>query len=147
MGDPSFDYYKQLTQEVRIWLDGPGRDFPYNHFISQAPDLFHLLTSLARKSSVSDIDRDRLIGAIIYFVTPLDVLPERVAGGAGFVDDVALAAYVLKTLTPASANGALTDTWQGEGDVLVLIDEILASAEAMCGTRSWAKITAKVESW
>ena len=147
MGDPGFDFYKQLSREVRIWQDGPGRDFPYNHFIAQAPDLFHLLTKIASKSSLSDADRTRLLGAVIYFVAPIDILPERVAGGAGFLDDVVLAAYVLKRLSPTSANGAVSEEWDGEGDVWALIDDVLGSAEAMVGQEIWTKIKTKVESW
>ena len=147
MGDPGFDYYTQLSREVRIWQDGEGKDFPYNHFIAQAPDLFHLLTRMVRQRSVSDADRTKLLGAIIYFVSPIDILPERLAGGAGFLDDVALAAYVLKGLSPAAANGAMSGEWDGEGDVSALIDDILGSAEAMVGREIWTKIKAKVESW
>ena len=147
MGDPGFDYYKQLSREVRIWQDGEGKDFPYNHLDVQAPDLFHLLTKMVRQPSVSDADRTKLLGAIIYFVSPIDILPERLAGGAGFLDDVALAAYVLKGLSPAAANGAMSGEWHGEGDVSTLIDDILGAAEAMVGKDIWTKIKAKVESW
>ena len=147
MGDPGFDYYQQLSREVRIWQDGKGRDFPYNHFIAQAPDLFHLLTKMVSKSALSDSDRTKLLGAVIYFVSPIDILPERVAGGAGFLDDVVLAAFVLKHLSPSAANGAVSEEWDGEGEVWMLIDDILGSAEAMVGQEIWSKIKAKVEGW
>ena len=147
MGDPGFDYYKQLSREVRIWQDGEGKDFPYNHFIAQAPDLFHLLTKMLQKRALSDADRTKLLGAVIYFVSPIDILPERVVGGAGFLDDVVLAAYVLKGLSPESANGAMSGDWDGEGDVSALIDDVLGSAEAMVGKEIWTRIKAKVESW
>jgi uncharacterized membrane protein YkvA (DUF1232 family) len=147
MGDPGFDYYKQLSREVRIWQDGQGKDFPYNHFVAQAPELFHLLTKMVQDGAVTEDDRTKLLGAVIYFVSPIDVLPERVAGGAGYLDDVALAAYVLKGLSPEASNGALSGQWDGDGDVSALIDDILGSAESMVGKEIWAKIKAKVDGW
>lgn len=147
MGDPGFDYYRQLSREVRIWQDGQGKDFPYNQFVALAPDLFHLMTKLIREPALTAEDRAKLLGAVIYFVSPIDILPERVAGGAGFMDDVALAAYVLKGLSPAASNGALSGQWDGDGDIEALIDDVVASAEAMVGSEIWARIKAKADSW
>ncbi|MCY1373419.1 hypothetical protein D9M69_606940 [compost metagenome] len=37
-----------------------------------------------------------MVGALIYFVTPLDALPDWLVG-VGFADDLAVMAWVLKT--------------------------------------------------
>ncbi|MNJ72886.1 hypothetical protein D3C77_696040 [compost metagenome] len=37
-----------------------------------------------------------MVGALLYFVTPLDALPDWLVG-MGFVDDLAVLAWVLKT--------------------------------------------------
>lgn len=38
-----------------------------------------------------------IVGAIVYFVNPIDVIPD-VLGGIGFIDDAAVAAAVVRTV-------------------------------------------------
>jgi uncharacterized membrane protein YkvA (DUF1232 family) len=40
-----------------------------------------------------------LVLAIIYFVSPIDVIPEAIFGPIGYVDDFGLLLFVLKLLT------------------------------------------------
>lgn len=147
MGDPSFDAYQQLHREIAIWREGKGGDAPYADIVTAAPELFHLLTRLCLDNAVAAPDRARLLGAIIYFVAPVDLVPERLAGGAGYVDDAALAAYVLEGVADHVGADILRAHWSGEGDITALIVDILVRAEGILGADTWRRIRAKADSW
>jgi uncharacterized membrane protein YkvA (DUF1232 family) len=105
-----------------------------------APDLFHLLCKLAIDKEVSVKEKAKLAGAIAYFVVPFDLIPEALVGPAGYVDDVALAAYVLNGIIKNSGPDVVIKHWAGEGDVLELIKHILGIADEMVGSGLWRKL-------
>jgi uncharacterized membrane protein YkvA (DUF1232 family) len=53
-----------------------------------------------------------LILAIIYFISPIDVIPEAIFGPIGYVDDFGLLLLVLKLLT------AKVEQKQAEAEVI-----------------------------
>lgn len=66
----------------------------YEAFIDYGPVLFKVLCNLLN----SDVDtslRLPICGAIAYYVTPEDIIPENIYGPYGYVDDIYLSAYVL----------------------------------------------------
>jgi uncharacterized membrane protein YkvA (DUF1232 family) len=105
-----------------------------------APDLFHLLCRLSMDDRIPARDRARLAAAIIYFVSPVDLIPEAIFGPVGFVDDVAVAAYVLNSLINSAGAEVLREHWAGEEDVLKVIQAILKVADRMVGSGLWAKL-------
>ena len=67
----------------------------YESFIDYGPSLFKLLCDLLN----CDIDaslRLPICGAIAYYVTPDDVIPEQIYGPYGYIDDIYISSYVLK---------------------------------------------------
>ena len=67
----------------------------YESFIDYGPVLFKLLCNLLN----CDVDYSLklpICGAIAYYVTPEDVIPENIYGPYGYVDDIYLSSYVLK---------------------------------------------------
>ena len=67
----------------------------YESFIDYGPKLFKLLCDLLN----SDVDKTLrlpICGAIAYYVTPDDVIPEGVYGPYGYTDDIYLSSYVLR---------------------------------------------------
>lgn len=53
-----------------------------------------LLFEVLKKPKVSSKDKAIIIGALGYFINPLDLIPDMIPGG--FVDDLAALAYALK---------------------------------------------------
>lgn len=147
MGDPGFEFYRRLHREVTIWLESEGRDFPHAHLVSLVPDMFQALSALCLVEELTKPERAKVLGAIIYFVSPIDLVPERLVGGAGYLDDVALAAYVLKGIAEHRGDGFIAPHWSGDGELVPLIDEILGSVEAIIGSELWRKIRATADSW
>jgi uncharacterized membrane protein YkvA (DUF1232 family) len=86
-----------------------------------------------------------MAGAIAYFINPLDLVPEAVLGPAGLVDDVALAAYVLRQALETTDPAVVRGHWEGNADILDLIRQILEAADVMVGGRAWRRLIARAE--
>jgi uncharacterized membrane protein YkvA (DUF1232 family) len=140
------EFYHRLRQTVRIWA---GREHTktsrYADYILASPDLFMLMVRLARDERVSRMNKARMAGAIAYFINPLDLVPEAVLGPAGLVDDVALAAYVLRQALETTDPAVVRGHWEGNADILDLIRHILEAADVMVGGRAWRRLIARAE--
>lgn len=83
------DFYDTLVENLETYTG------EYESFIDYGPQLFKLLCDLLN----ADVDyslRLPICGAIAYYVTPEDVIPENVYGPYGYIDDIYLSSYVLK---------------------------------------------------
>ena len=105
-----------------------------------APDFFHLLCKVLLDRRVSAREKAKVGGAIAYFMSPLDVVPEGLLGPAGYVDDVALAAYVLNSVLESAGPEVLREHWAGDGDVLEQIRSVIKAADKLLGSGAWSKI-------
>lgn len=83
------DYYDTLVENLETYSG------EYESFIDYGPELFKLLCDLLN----CDVDKSLrlpICGAIAYYVTPDDVIPENVYGPYGYIDDIFLSSYVLR---------------------------------------------------
>ncbi len=83
------DFYDTLIENLETYSG------EYESFIDYGPDLFKLLCNLLK----SDIDSSLklpICGAIAYYVTPDDVIPENIYGPYGYTDDIYISSYVIK---------------------------------------------------
>src|SRR5690606_30646905 len=103
-------------------------------------DLFHLLCRLVVDTRVPAKEKAKLAMAIAYFVSPLDLMPEGLLGPVGYLDDVALAAYVLNGLLKSTDVDVLREHWAGEGDVLSVIAHVLEIADSALGSGLWQRL-------
>ena len=90
------DFYDTLIENLETYTG------EYESFIDYGPSLFKLLCDLLK----CDIDHSLklpICGAIAYYVTPDDVIPENIYGPYGYIDDIYLSSYVLKMV--ASRHG------------------------------------------
>lgn len=132
IGDEYRDFYQKLRERIRNRLgDKRGR---FSEYLLTAPDLFHLLVRLLRDRQVP-LEYKALLGfAIAYFISPFDLIPESLVGPVGYLDDVALAAFVLNKLINRIDPKILERHWAGDGDVIDLIRRIVALADQMLGS-------------
>jgi len=141
MRDRNQDFYRQLRGQIRAWVGSDkGRSNRWAEYILFAPDLFHLLWKLSTDPDVAPTDKVKLAAAIAYFISPIDLIPEAVVGPIGYVDDIALAAYVLHSIVNHTDPEVLRRHWAGDGDVLDVIQRILAVADGMVGSGMWKKL-------
>ncbi|HZK44122.1 MAG TPA: DUF1232 domain-containing protein [Syntrophomonadaceae bacterium] len=105
-----------------------------------APDLFHLLCKLTIDTDVPVEHKAKLGGAIVYFISPIDLLPEAFLGPIGYVDDIVVAAWVLNNMLNHLDPEIIRKHWAGEDDVLKVIQQIIGVADQMIGSGMWEKI-------
>ncbi|MFC1550906.1 YkvA family protein, partial [Candidatus Neomarinimicrobiota bacterium] len=91
-------------------------------------------------SEVPVKEKAKLAAAIAYFVSPIDLIPEAIIGPIGYVDDIALAAYVLRSIINDTNPEVVQKHWAGDTDVLKVIQNILEVADQMVGSGLWKKL-------
>jgi len=134
-------FYRRLRQKVIDWAaTKTGRENKWLKYVLAAPDLFHLLCRIGMDREISPKMKARLALVILYFISPIDLMPEAVLGPIGYLDDIALAAYFLNQLVNEGGAAIVRRHWAGDGDVLELIKKIVAKADEMVGSGLWEKI-------
>ncbi|MDZ4178483.1 MAG: DUF1232 domain-containing protein, partial [Coriobacteriia bacterium] len=81
--DHRIDFYQRMRDSIRTWLNGKGANYRFARYLLAAPDLLHLLCRLTVDKQVPASEKAKLAAAIAYFVSPLDVMPEGLAGPIG----------------------------------------------------------------
>jgi uncharacterized membrane protein YkvA (DUF1232 family) len=134
------DFYQKLRRRVREWIRKKGRTHKWADYVMLAPDLFHLMCKLSLDRDVPRVEKVKLAVAVAYFISPVDLLPEALMGPAGYLDDVALAAYVLNSIINKTDPEVVRRHWAGEGDVLEVIQRVLDVSDDMLGTGLWRRV-------
>lgn len=135
------DFYRRLRRRVSAWATtGDGRNHRWADVVCVAPDLVHLMTRLVLDERVPSSAKSRLVAALLYFMSPLDALPEAFLGPAGYLDDIALAAFVLNGLMNRIDPSILREYWAGSDDVLDVIRRIVSRADQMIGSGLWQSL-------
>ncbi|MEE4310666.1 MAG: YkvA family protein [candidate division KSB1 bacterium] len=135
------DFYLRIRQKITAWLESKqGKSYKWNQYILIAPDMFYLLYKLSLDPDVPSEAKGKLILAIAYFISPLDLIPEALTGPVGYVDDIALSAYVLNSIMNKVSPETIRKHWAGEEDVLELVQRIVSEADKMVGSGLWKKI-------
>lgn len=92
------DKLREMVAEAREKADSAGgATSPLSGVIEDLKTMFDLLRAVARGDY--RLRKETLIliaGAVLYFVIPIDVIPDFVPV-AGFIDDAAVIAWVVKT--------------------------------------------------
>lgn len=128
------DFYTNLRERVNGWLQtDEGRTSGWADYVMAAPDLVHLLVKLSVDPDVPVSSKAKVGGALAYFVSPFDIIPEALGGPPGLLEDVALAAFVLRSILNDAGPDVVRRHWAGKRDVLELIQEVLDRADAMLG--------------
>jgi uncharacterized membrane protein YkvA (DUF1232 family) len=134
------DFYQSMRRKIRAWLDDKGKTYAYADVLLVGPDLLHLLCKLAADRRVPAAQKAALACAIAYFVSPLDLIPEGLVGPIGYIDDIALAAYVLHRFVNAGHGKIAEEHWAGDGNLLHVLQHIIEVADAAVGTGLWKRI-------
>ncbi|HHJ52904.1 MAG TPA: DUF1232 domain-containing protein [Caldithrix abyssi] len=137
------DFYKKLRRQINAFLE--KKNFKYGDLLLLVPDFFHLLVKLSLDPRVPREKKIKLAAAIAYFFSPLDFIPEAILGPVGYMDDLAVAAYVLNDFINHGDLDLLYEHWAGESDVLASIQNILTVADSYLGQGLWERIKQRIQ--
>ncbi len=140
------DFYQKMRSDIRNWVQSKtGKESQWSEYLLLAPDLFHLLAKLALDKEVPNVEKAKIAGALAYFISPIDLLPEALLGPIGYLDDVALAAYVINSVMHNCDPAIVTRHWAGEQNILQLVQQIVDVASDMLGNKIWDKLKRMVK--
>jgi uncharacterized membrane protein YkvA (DUF1232 family) len=134
------DIYQNIRAKMRAWLNQAGPGLRYADVILLAPDLFHVLCRLVVDPRISPLQKAKLGATIAYFVTPVGLVPELLTGPIGYVDDVALAAYVLNGMLNSEDAHIVREHWAGDKDVLNVVQGVLEVFDSAIAHGLWTRI-------
>ena len=142
MDEKQDDFYQKLRLKIANYLD--KKDFAYGDILLLAPDFFHLLVKLSLDPRVETVKKAKLAFAITYFFSPIDLLPEAILGPIGYLDDIAIAAYILNDFVNNNESDLLYEHWAGQSDVLASIQNVLTMANRFLGEGLWKRVKSKI---
>ena len=106
-----------------IWLHRPSRHLPVAA-MRLLPDTLRMLRSIVADPSTPRSDRWLLIGLFAWLASPIDLLPEFLPG-IGPLDDIVVAALVLRRVAKRLGRDGLRAHWPGDDDGFSLIERLL----------------------
>ena len=104
------------------------------------PDVFILLVRLALDKDVPKSTRAMIGGALAYFILPIDLLPEMILGGVGFMDDLVLGTAVLAQAFGGDLEPYARKHWSGSEDLRVVLKDITETAQSLLGQNLYDRL-------
>jgi uncharacterized membrane protein YkvA (DUF1232 family) len=98
------------------------------------PNFIMLLLRLLKDARVSRTERALLVGAIIYVISPFDLIPDFIPF-VGQIDDVYLVSLVILRLMVRTPDDILREHWDGGGDVVSVAHRIAKAARYLLPKR------------
>lgn len=107
------------------------------------PNMLHLCGRLIVDARVPRTEKLLLAGAIVYAVTPLDLIPDMIPF-VGQVDDVYLIALALLRLVNRTDERVVREHWRGGGDIIQLAQAVTDIAPRLLPRRVNRILTSRV---
>jgi uncharacterized membrane protein YkvA (DUF1232 family) len=108
------------------------------------PNMLHLCGRLMTDRRVPRTEKLLLAGAIIYAISPLDLIPDMIPF-VGQIDDVYLIALTLLRLINRTDERVVREHWRGGGDIIQLADAVADVAPALLPQRVNRVLTSYVK--
>ena len=134
---------KNLTLVAEVQDRKQARGFLHST-IMLIPNFLKLLYRLFKDSRVPTAEKALLIGAIVYVISPLDLIPDFIPF-IGEIDDLYLVALVLLRLMSRTDDDILREHWDGRGDLVSMIDKIVRAAQYVLPKRVQRILLGRVE--
>ncbi len=136
-----WDYYRRFRRRIsKLEHSGNPMRERIREVLLLGPDLLHLSLHLVRDPDVPKKHKVKLGAAIAYFISPVDFLPEIIFGPFGYLDDIAVLAYVLNALLNDVPEHVVDRYWAGDDTVLNVVRGIVLAADRLLGNGLWNRI-------
>src|ERR1700724_1243935 len=128
-------FYDRLRSRVLETVERRAGRLPEDVIIALllAPDIFILLVRLVMDKDVPRRARWLIGGAIAYWISPIDLLPELFLGPIGYLDDLVVAVAVLAQVFTGDLEPYARKHWTGRQDLHVVLHDISAAARTLLG--------------
>jgi uncharacterized membrane protein YkvA (DUF1232 family) len=113
---------------IWIWRSSPSRATVVD-VVRLLPDVLRLATGLARDPATPRSCRIALAGLALWIASPIDLIPEFVPV-AGPLDDIVVAAIVLRWVGRRVGEDALREHWPGSTEGFGLVQRLLGRPAA-----------------
>lgn len=97
------------------------------NFLMFLPNMVMLLGRLLKDARVPTAEKALFLGAIIYVISPIDLIPD-IFPFIGQVDDIYVVALTLLRLVNRTDETVVREHWSGGGDIVSLSDSIASIA-------------------
>ncbi len=122
------DFFNELITDIARY---EGR---HDEFIYLTPYWYKLMTNLLDDPRLPSRLKPLVSCAIAYFIIPADIISEEIHGPYGYIDDIFFCAYVADQVRTLTNNAdLLSENWEGEGDIIQLVEEILEQESTLIG--------------
>lgn len=108
------------------------------------PNFLKLLGRLYKDSRVPLAEKAFLVGAVIYVISPLDLIPDIIPF-VGQVDDLYLVSLTMLRLLMRTPDEVIRDHWEGAGDLASVVDKIARAAQYVLPRRIRQILIGRVE--
>ncbi|MEI4768209.1 DUF1232 domain-containing protein [Psychrobacillus sp. FJAT-51614] len=128
------DFYEKLRLKITNFLESnTGKANKFAPYLLFAPDLFHLLVKAMLDNRIDTKSKTLIGSGILYFITPIDVLPEGLVGPGGFIDDIIVATFVINMLLNRFSPEIIEEHWAGDDKLLNALKKISETSNTMLG--------------
>lgn len=114
------------------------------NFLMFLPNMVKLLGRLLKDTRVPTAEKALFLGAIVYFLTPFDLIPD-IFPFIGQVDDMYLIALTLLRLVSRTNERIVREHWSGGGDIVGLASSIAGLAPMLLPKRVSRVLSSRVE--
>ncbi len=108
------------------------------------PNMVKLLGNLLKDARVPTAEKALFIGAIVYVISPIDLIPD-VLPFIGQVDDLYVVALTLLRLLNRTDESVVRQHWSGGGDIVGLANSVAKIAPMLLPKRISRVISSEVE--
>jgi len=116
-------FYDDLVENIE------NSEKAYKDITRYCPPFFQLLCKILNDRFTDWHTKLMIDAALAYFVLPDDVIPDHKE--AGYVDDLFIVCHVLKEIKDTISPDLLSNNWEGEGDILFLVDSVYDQSSAI----------------
>lgn len=118
--DKCIKFYSKLRKQIIKQTKSKNVPDKLIDILIAIPDLFYLLFKLVFDSEISFDHKKNLVLALIYFISPLDLIPDAFAP-FGFMDDVYIVVIALNSLLNKVELKYIEKYWLGKINIVMFI--------------------------